>query len=834
MYPLRLVFLSALAVSAALPQAPTAPVLDQRGLVNGFSKLPAPATVGRGGILHINGFNLGPPEGATASGLPLPTTLGGVQVMINGRPAPLFSVTPSRIVAQAPWDAVLGTAQVVVIRGAARSRPGRIMVLAEDPAIRTADDSGYGVAGTVSGQKLTLAATGLGVTNPPVESGEAGPEDPPARPVAAIAAYIGGMKTNVVATLSSKRAGEFDVVIDIPATARPGDVVTLTVAAQGALRGANRTVFQGMRQPEALYVPLPEGTPDLRLLTDSDVNGGFLIGSGVRDAQGCNPAMLFDANRKTATKVSDCLTSANANLPVVAPVEMNLLGSLIGPPPAGATPGSALSSKAVLLNPALNSPLMVDLPAAASNLAAAPGGVVAVTPGPPARALPIDALTGAIGDPINVGGGGGGGGVAGGGALTVNVDGLSRVLSIPVPLPQARIGLVIGEDADPPGKAKFVILNQARDVVSSKDFPDGWQPLMPPTPPRPANAVGPGILVREPTLYDTDGRIFFALARSPDNSKHGLIAFTLDNADPKVIAFPDAAYATACQPAIQIVPLGLSRRLAMAYGNTPDIAIRTPCTGIGFLQIDLADQSVTAVPLPGTGQLDTAANTFGEVNNFVYGLNTDPSRRGVPDALFVFDGVSATAFRLDLPAGVSGFQGLQEIPSLNLLVAAGQNRVAGDAGLVLFDLENQQVSTIPIPAGFASMALVDVFPASRKLVTRGIKTGATGSQFLVYDLITRDLILVPNPDGIASVGPLPVQGGGPGGGGLGGGGAGGGGGLPPGGLPPGGGVGIGGGGAGGAVAAVRITLGNPKANTVSAVGLDEAGKQAGIVVVRIP
>src|SRR6185436_13455850 len=152
MHPIRTVLLFAIVVSAALPQVPTAPVLDQRGLVNGFTKLPAPATVGRGGILHINGFNLGPPEGATATELPLPTTLGGVQVMINGRPAPLFSATTSRIVAQVPWDAVIGMAQVVVLRGNARSRPGRFSVVAEDPSIKTADDSGYGVAGTVSGQ----------------------------------------------------------------------------------------------------------------------------------------------------------------------------------------------------------------------------------------------------------------------------------------------------------------------------------------------------------------------------------------------------------------------------------------------------------------------------------------------------------------------------------------------------------------------------------------------------------------------------------------------------------------------------------------------------------
>ena len=568
MHSTRALCFSAIFMSWALAQAPTAPVLDPRGLINGFTKLPAPATVGRGGILHINGFNLGPPEGAIAVDLPLPTTLGGLQVMINGRPAPLFSATPGRIVAQVPWDAALGMAQVVVVRGGARSRPGRFTVLAEDPSIRTADDSGYGVAGTVSGQKLLLTASGLGATSPAVESGAAGSDDSPVKPIAAISAYIGGMKTTASATLSSKGAGEFDVLVDIPAGAKPGDVITLSVAAQGGPRSANRAIFQGMRIPDAQFIPFPAATPDLRFLTDSDVNGAFLVGTGARDSQGCNPAVLFDFLRRSATKLSDCLTSANANAPVTAPAEMNLLGSLIGPPLSGAVPGAALSSRAVIANPALSNPLMVDLPAPASAIAAGAGGVVAVTPGPPVQAFPIDALTGALGDPINVGGGvGAGGGVA----LNVSVDGLTRILTVPSTLPQGRIGVIVGDEADPPARAKFVILNQARDVVSSKDFPDGWQPLMPPQPPTPAGR--PAVLVREPVQLDSG--VLYALARTGDNSRHGLIAFTLDAADPKAIAFPDGAFAAACSAAIQIVPLTLSRRLALAAATTPDIACRS-------------------------------------------------------------------------------------------------------------------------------------------------------------------------------------------------------------------------------------------------------------------
>jgi hypothetical protein len=53
--------------------AQTAPVVLPRGIVNAFTQLPAPATVGRGGIIEIDGLNLGPPSALQASGPPLPT-----------------------------------------------------------------------------------------------------------------------------------------------------------------------------------------------------------------------------------------------------------------------------------------------------------------------------------------------------------------------------------------------------------------------------------------------------------------------------------------------------------------------------------------------------------------------------------------------------------------------------------------------------------------------------------------------------------------------------------------------------------------------------------------
>src|SRR2546425_3248169 len=88
----------------AWAQVPTAPVINPRGVLNAFTQQPAPSTVARGGILQINGLNLGPPEGLKAAGTPLPTKMGSpeIQVLINGTAVPLFSVEPGKIMAQVP------------------------------------------------------------------------------------------------------------------------------------------------------------------------------------------------------------------------------------------------------------------------------------------------------------------------------------------------------------------------------------------------------------------------------------------------------------------------------------------------------------------------------------------------------------------------------------------------------------------------------------------------------------------------------------------------------------------------------------------------------------
>jgi hypothetical protein len=301
----------------------------------------------------------------------------------------------------------------------------------------------------------------------------------------------------------------------------------------------------------------------------------------------------------------------------------------------------------------------------------------------------------------------------------------------------------------------------------------------------------------------------------------------------------------------------LSQRLAFLGSRVAETTFKTPCIGSGFVMLDLPGQTTSAIPLP--SQAQTAIGTVDEMNDYVYALSLDTTRTASSDTIFVMDGVNANVFTLNLPSGVSGFTdaSLRKIPSVNSLLATTIDKIAGDQGLVLFNLDLQSAKALPVPAGFTAVEELDdggtpCCLATRKLVARATKTG--GSSLVIYDLNTNDILLVDNPQGITSIGPAPVQraaaggGGGttptPPGGGTPGtpGGGGGGGGTTP--TPPGGGTPVppvtpvapGGAGLPAAQPAVRVTAVNPRANTVAAVayGGPQGNRQVGVIVVRIP
>lgn len=64
----------------------------------------------------------------------LPTSVAGVQVLVNGSPAPVWYVSPGQINFQAPTE-ISGTATVVVVRNGAASAPATVSVVQNSPGV---------------------------------------------------------------------------------------------------------------------------------------------------------------------------------------------------------------------------------------------------------------------------------------------------------------------------------------------------------------------------------------------------------------------------------------------------------------------------------------------------------------------------------------------------------------------------------------------------------------------------------------------------------------------------------------------------------------------------
>jgi uncharacterized protein (TIGR03437 family) len=93
----------------------------------------------------------------TARSLPLPTTLGGVSVLVDGRPAGLFFVSANQINYQAPGRILPGAAQVTVMRDGNVVAQGSLTLEAVAPSLFTANATGQGLP---AGLLLRVRANG--------------------------------------------------------------------------------------------------------------------------------------------------------------------------------------------------------------------------------------------------------------------------------------------------------------------------------------------------------------------------------------------------------------------------------------------------------------------------------------------------------------------------------------------------------------------------------------------------------------------------------------------------------------------------------------------------
>lgn len=159
--------------TTATAQVPPATALPQiaPGAVLNAASYAQPITPGA--IVSVFGTNLAATT-ASATATPLPTSLAGTSVTVNGVKAPLFYVSPGQINLQIPWETPFGypapiPAPVIVSTAAGASSPASAPMLLAAPSLFSADGSGCGPAAA-----LNIAPDGTVSVNSPSNSAAPG------------------------------------------------------------------------------------------------------------------------------------------------------------------------------------------------------------------------------------------------------------------------------------------------------------------------------------------------------------------------------------------------------------------------------------------------------------------------------------------------------------------------------------------------------------------------------------------------------------------------------------------------------------------------------------
>jgi uncharacterized protein (TIGR03437 family) len=212
--------------------------LNPVGVVNAASSAPFTAGISRGEFITLVGTNIGPARLQVAPGIPFPTTLGGVQVMINNVAAPIYYVTANQISALVPYATTSSVAQIQVINNGVPSNAVTEFVNLTTPGVFTQPAGGIGYAKALHqdftlvspdkpaqiGETIAVFLTGLGDVFPSIPDGAAAPSTSLNNTTNTITADVSGVPATVVfAGLAPGLAGLYQVNVTIPTGVTAGD-----------------------------------------------------------------------------------------------------------------------------------------------------------------------------------------------------------------------------------------------------------------------------------------------------------------------------------------------------------------------------------------------------------------------------------------------------------------------------------------------------------------------------------------------------------------------------------------------------------------------------------
>ncbi len=236
-----------------LPLGP--PVVTFQGVVNN-ANFEAGDPVAQGDITALFGDQLSNSGPQTGSQLPLVTKLGGVRVLVNGNPTPLFFTSTGQVDFQIPYETPPGEALVQVERDGLAGNTVSVQVTSIAPRLLLLGYGEYGLVvnqdGTFAvptslgigghpahaGDTLVIYAIGFGATDPAVPTGVPAPSvEPLARLTTPIAVLFGSRLFNAAVQvtpsfvgLTPNFVGLYQINVTVPPNLPSLDVLPVNVA----------------------------------------------------------------------------------------------------------------------------------------------------------------------------------------------------------------------------------------------------------------------------------------------------------------------------------------------------------------------------------------------------------------------------------------------------------------------------------------------------------------------------------------------------------------------------------------------------------------------------
>jgi uncharacterized protein (TIGR03437 family) len=218
----------------------TLPVVSTNAVVNAASFA---TQISPGALATVFGSNFALTNAGAPA--PLPTSLGGVSVTVNGQLAPVLYVTPTQVNFQVPWEVALGPATITVAVNGGASNAVTVNVLGAAPGLFSSS-SGQAIVQNSDytlndpgnpakvGSTIVAYLSGSGTVSPAVADGAVAPSSPLAYANSPSSATIGSSTAQVAfAGLAPGFVGLVQVNIVVPSNLQTGTYpLTVTIGSE--------------------------------------------------------------------------------------------------------------------------------------------------------------------------------------------------------------------------------------------------------------------------------------------------------------------------------------------------------------------------------------------------------------------------------------------------------------------------------------------------------------------------------------------------------------------------------------------------------------------------